>query len=239
MSNNSLIKHVQGHDPEYQQYLDKLSEKKRNRIARQHNGMRHGLHAAAPLTCTGPKKCPFIEHCPIPEKRGTEIHFGPLDDYPIHRPCVMEMLYMQQKIIDYIQHLEVDEHNPIEVAIVNDLALIDLYKNRALMILSSGDRHGNGRDLLRVDITGITEQGQEQTSATLHPAVEMVDRLEKRRTKLMEQLLETRKAKVDTQLKLGAGPADNKIMDALAEVRTLLLESSEPAVDDAPVLIDD
>ena len=235
---SKLIKSVQDQDPEYQKYLDRLSDKKRGRIARKHNNLQHGLHSAAPLTCSGPKKCPFIEHCPIPERVNGKLDFGPLDDYPVHQPCVMEMLYMQQKIIDYITHLEVDDLNPLEVAIVNDLALIDLYKNRALMILSSGDRQGHGRDLLRVDITGITEQGQELSTAALHPAVEMVDRLEKRRTKLMEQLLETRKAKVDTQLKLGDGPQNNKIMDALAEVRSLLLESST-AVDDTPVMIED
>ena len=36
---------------------------------------------------------------------------------------------VEQKTIDYVQYLDVDPTNPVEMSIVNELALIDLYKN--------------------------------------------------------------------------------------------------------------
>ena len=60
----------------------------------------------------------------------------------------MEKYLVQQKLINYVDYLNVDPDNPIEMSIANELALIDLYKNRCMLILSNGDREGNGRDFL-------------------------------------------------------------------------------------------
>jgi hypothetical protein len=134
----------------YETWLARLPVKKRKRIRGQNLSLKTGLAAVAPLTCSGPSKCPFIAHCPIPERNpGHEPILGPDTDYPLFDDCVMERLYLRAKVQEYQTYLQVEDDNPIEISIVNDLALIDLYKNRATMLLSSGDRDGDGVDFMR------------------------------------------------------------------------------------------
>lgn len=212
-------------DPEYQKYLDKLSPARRSRIHRQVARTRNGLYTIAPSTCLGASKCLFIEQCPIPERGpGGEIIIGDPKDYPMYRPCVFEMLYMQQKVIDYTQHLQVDPANPIEVALVNDLAVIDLYKNRAMLIMSGGDKEGDGRDFLKRDM--MEQQGEHgtltSTQTQLHPVAAYLDVLEKRRGRLIDALMETRRGKLDLSVKLGHGRVDSVLREDLVAIRRAL-----------------
>ena len=212
----AAITHV---DDDYKQYLDRLPEAKRQRVVNSVASIRHGLHAIAPMMCLGPDKCPIFEKCPIPDRSGGAIEQGSLDNYPIGRECILEKFYMQQKIIEYVEHLNVDPANPVEMSIVNELALIDLYKNRALMIMSTGDKSGQGRDFMRVDIIGFNEAGDTAETAKLHPAVDMMDRLEKRREKWLEKLMETRKAKADWAIKVGGPQSESRILAEISKLR--------------------
>jgi len=214
----------------YNQFLQQLKPEKRQRITRSLASMKHGLHAVAPLTCQGPTRCPFINHCPIPtvaEKQ--EQVYGDISSYPMMMPCVLETMYQRQKIIEYVQYLEVDPENPIEVAIVNELAIIDLHKNRALMIQSEGDRDGDGRDFLRQDETyaQVGDGAELVKSTSLHPIFEVLDRLEKRRERLIERLVETRASKANMDLKRGAVYEDSDVLKEIAAVRRFLEEGSK------------
>lgn len=230
----------------YSNYLDTLDEAKLSRIRKSVSRMRHGLHSVAPIMCMGPKTCLFIEHCPIPPRTDSgapiknadgSLNFGPEKDYPMARPCVMETFYMQQKIIDYIDYLNVDPANPVEISIVNELALIDLLKNRCLIILSKGDRKGDGRDFIRTDTVAFDpETGMKSEKSALHPAVEMMDRLEKRRERWLDRLVETRKSRVDMAHKMGTTDKDSKLLDELTIIKNALLKSADSNIQDAEVL---
>jgi hypothetical protein len=221
-----LVPVVLDYDEDYDQYLARLPEAKRARIFKANNRMKTGLHTIAPLTCVGPAKCKFLPHCPIPDKNTKgEIIAGPAENYPIGRPCIMEAMYMKSKVEDYYTHLQVDTTNPVEISLVNELAVLDLYKNRALMVLSSGDADGHGQDLLKVDITGVTEQGLMLKSTQTHPAFNAMDQIENRRAKLLDKLLETRKAQADLQAKMGVKQESSKVLEELQAVRKLLLGS--------------
>lgn len=212
-------------------YLEKLSPEKLGRIKNSVSNMRHGLHTVAPIMCMGPHKCLYVEHCPIPPKtayggpvmkNGRQV-FGPDEDYPIARPCVMESFYMQQKIVDYIQSLDVDPANPVEMSIVNELALLDLMKNRCLIILSKGDSAGQGQDFMKVDVTQTDDEGNPTAySTSLHPAAEYIDRLEKRREKWLDKLLATRKAQIDAAAKMGGQKTESQVLNELQAVREAL-----------------
>lgn len=213
-----------------QAYIASLAPEKLQRIQNSVNSMRHGLQSVAPMMCVGPERCLFIEHCPIPprNKYGAPVMrkdkqvFGPITDYPIARPCVMEGFYMQQKIVDYVKHLGVDPSNPIEMAIVNELATLDLLKNRALMVLGKGDKAGQGQDFLRVDITGFSENGTPSESTSLHPAAEYLDKIEKRRVIWLDRLVETRKSKIDAAHKMGTTNKDSQLLQEIQELRGML-----------------
>lgn len=219
------IAQIQEVEPEYLEYFSSLTPKKQQKIVNSINRIQTGLHAVAPIMCLGPKKCPFVERCPIPE-RGSDnkLDYGSDANYPIGRECILEKFYMQQKIVDYVTHLNVDPANPVEMSVVNELALIDLYKNRTLMILAVGDKSGQGRDFMRVDVLGFSENGDKAETAKLHPAVDMLDRLERRRDRWLDKLMETRKSKADWMLKVGGGNNESKILSEIQKLREALGE---------------
>ena len=247
-----LVQRLGEIDAPYNNYLQTLAPEKLARIKQSVSNTRHGLHTVAPTMCMGPHECMFIEHCPIPPRteagapildQNGKMVYGPMKDYPVARPCVMEKFYMQQKIMDYVQHLDVDPANPVEMAIVNELAVLDLMKNRALIVLSKGDKAGQGRDFLRVDITGFSDSGVPSESTSIHPVAEYLDKMEKRRERWLDKLLETRKAKIDAAHKLGNTQNDSKVLDELRDLKKALESVSMQAIAEAEevveVLIDD
>lgn len=224
---------------DYNNYLNKIPADKLSKIKKSVKRMQTGVHASAPLTCLGPDNCPFIRKCPIPTVNfdGT-LDKGQPSDYPLGKECVMEKFYVEQKIVDYLQYLDVDPNNPVEMSIVNELALIDLYKNRCLFVLANGDKKGDGRDFLMTDVTGFNENGDRAETTKLHPVIDMIDRLEKRRERWLERLMETRKAKSDLMLKMGENQNNSKVLSEIQALRKAL-SSVEVKDDDEEILIDD
>lgn len=227
-------------------YLQSLPAEKLSRVRATANAMRHGLHTSAPLTCSGPVSCPFIEHCPIPQKNAMggfiyvdgEIDYGDIKDYPVNQQCVMESLYMQQKIYDYVEYLEVSPSNPVEMSIVNELALIDLYKNRALIFFSKGDKNKQGQDFLLRDVSIDPETGLETTSTKLHPLADMIDKLEKRRERWLDKLIETRKGKFTMATKLGAAQENSEILSEIRRLREVI-DNHKDVIEVMEVKLDD
>lgn len=181
---------------QYKEWFTRQKPETLERINKRTSYLRHGLATIAPLKCQGPKRCPFLHSCPIPVDPTKP---GPDSDYPVHLPCVLESQYMGQRVVDYVEHLKVNTVDPVEMSLVNELALLDLLKNRAVLILSGGDFKGQGRDLMTQDeiITGWDDDGTPRTSvqARVHPAVEIMEKHEKRRTKILDKLVATREAK--------------------------------------------
>lgn len=224
---------------EYSNYLDKLPKNKLERIKRSVASIKSGVHASAPLICLGPSKCPFIKRCPIPDVQADgELILGPDSNYPMGRECVMEKFYVEQKIVDYLKHLDVDPTNPVEMSLVNELALIDLYKNRCLLVLAEGDKKGDGRDFMQTDITGFNENGDRSESTKLHPVVDMIDRLEKRREKWLEKLMQTRKSKAEFMFKVGETNNNSKVLQEISQLREALYAVSAPE-NAKEILLDD
>ena len=127
-----------------------------------------------------------------------------------------------------------------------DTLLIDLYKNRALMIMSAGDKSGQGRDFMRIDILGFNEAGDTAESAKLHPAIDMMDRLEKRREKWLDKLMETRKAKAEWAIRVGGAQSEGRILAEIQKLRAAIatLDGDQPIAidvdnDDDEILLGD
>ena len=236
---NEFYRSLSESNDDYGQYLSRLDSKKLTRIKQSVANIKSGVHASAPLICIGPEKCPFIKRCPIPDKKANgELILGDVSEYPMGRECVMEKFFVEQKIVDYLKYLDVDPTNPVEMSLVNELALIDLYKNRCLMVLSEGDKKGDGRDFLQIDVTGFNENGDRAESTKLHPVVEMIDRLERRREKWLDKLMETRKAKSDFMLKVGETNNNSRVLQEISQLREALYAvSTEGPIEE--ILIDE
>lgn len=181
----------------YTRWLEGTSTKTRERVQARVRAVKHGMSVTAPIFCLGPSGCPFFAACPIPEKPGVP---GPIGDYPVGLQCVLEVEYVAQQVVDYIHKLDVDPADPVEMSLINELALLDLLRNRAVLVLASGDRRGHGRDLLTIDesIVGWSEDGTPLTSQSTkaHPAVDIMERHEKRRSRILEQFAATREKRM-------------------------------------------
>lgn len=226
-------------EDDYSSYLEKLPPEKVEKIKNRISSYKTGVYASAPIVCYGPDKCPFIGKCPIPSITANgKLEVGDNSLYPIGRECLMEKFFVEQKTIDYLQYLDVDPNNPVEMSIINELALIDLYKNRCLLVLSQGDKNGQGRDFLLVDVLGFNENGDKAESTKLHPVVDMIEKLERRRERWLERLMETREAKAKFLSKISENKNQSRVLEEISMLREALY-----AIDVTPskqeILIDD
>jgi hypothetical protein len=224
---------------DYDSYLSKLPPEKVEKIKNRISSYKTGVYASAPIVCYGPNKCPFIGKCPIPNLDSNgKLEIGDESLYPVGRECLMEKFFVEQKTIDYLQYLDVDPNNPVEMSIINELALIDLYKNRCLLVLSQGDKNGQGRDFLLVDVLGFNENGDKAESTKLHPVVDMIEKLERRRERWLERLMETREAKAKFLSKMNENKNQSRVLEEISMLREALY-----AIDVTPskqeILIDD
>jgi hypothetical protein len=201
----------------YGKWLSQQTQEKQNKIRKKAAWVKHGMATVAPLTCKGPKKCPFFANCPIPDDTKSP---GLDSDYPINDPCVLEVEYVAQKVFDYLTELNVDPTNVVEKSLIDELALLDLLRNRAVMVLSNGDNQGQGRDLMLTEevIAHVDDQGNEYINKTTkaHPAIDIMDKHERRRQKILEKFMATRESK----FKLYGGNLENN-SKLLADLQTL------------------
>lgn len=210
-------------DTEYDSYLSKLPEEKLVKIQNRINSYKTGVYASAPIVCYGPTKCPFIGKCPIPNLTPNgELDVGSEDFYPMGRECIMEREIVKQKTLEYVHYLNVDPANPVEMSIVNELALIELYKNRCVLVLSQGDKKGQGRDFMMVDVVGFNENGDKAETTKLHPVTDMIDKLEKRRERWLERLVETRDSKAKLLTKLQENKNQSRVLEEISMLREAL-----------------
>jgi hypothetical protein len=137
---------------------------------------------------------------------------GPAAHYPIDQHCIAELLYLQAHTVALVQKLGVDPLDPIEMPQLNELALIDLYKRRAAQILSQGDRTNQGQDFMLID----GPEGEPDTK--LHPLALYMESLEKRRDKVLDRFLQTRKHKQEILNRMGT-TGESKLLETLQELR--------------------
>ncbi len=205
----------------YGEWLARQPSAVKQRIQKKTSHIRHGLSANAVLNCRGPSKCPFFAACPIPEAYP---NVGPLEFYPIGEACVLEAEYMAQQTVDYIQNLDIDPSDSVEMSLVHELALLDVLRNRAVLILSHGDKRGHGRDLLTIDesIVGFDREGRALTSSStkIHPVVQVMEMHEKRRLKILEKLNATRDTKV--RLYGGSLEGNDKLFEDMQAIKQYL-----------------
>lgn len=223
----------------YDEYLSRLPKADVTRIKNRINAYKTGVYASAPIVCYGPEKCPFIAKCPIPTLNSSgELDLGEDYMYPIGMECLMEREIVREQTLQYVQYLNVDPNNPVEMSIVNELALIELYKNRCVLVLSQGDKRGQGRDFLMVDVIGFNENGDKAETTKLHPVTEMIEKLERRKERWFERLVETRDSKAKLLTKLQENKNQSRVLEEIAMLREALY-SIDATTSKKEILIDD
>ena len=163
------------------------------------------MFSSIPMTCES-NKCIFADTCPLMKENLA----------PKGNPCPIEMSMVQQFTSEYMEQLDVQADNLVEVSMVRDLVDQEVQYLRKTKLLAK-------EHFVQENIVGVDQNtGEPILKKELHLAVELEDKLHKRRKDLRNQLLATREAKA----KVGQMQADSAqaISDILYKVQSIELE---------------
>ena len=156
------------------------------------------MFSSIPMNCEG-ARCIFASTCPLLKENLA----------PVGNPCPIEMSIVAQFTSEYMNQLDVVPDNLVEVSMIRDLVDQEVQYIRKTKLLAK-------EHFIQENVIGIDNNGQPIIKKELHLAVELEDRLHKRRKDLRNQLLATREAKAkigQTQLDTAQAISDiiNKV----------------------------
>jgi hypothetical protein len=177
----SKMFHFLGLDPEEYGHILLTAEEARKVHYRLQGAKWGGAAAKVPLYCGGDKICPFAHECPFVE----------IDKVPVGRKCPIEMELLAFWTSRYMKEFEVDPENHSEVGMITELAELDIYNLRASMILARPECAEMTKDV----VVGVDDKGEPIVNKEVHKAWELKERVKKRKQKILESLVGTRKEK--------------------------------------------
>jgi len=159
------------------------------------------MFSSIPMNCEA-VKCVFADTCPLLKENLA----------PKGKPCPIEMSIVSQFTSDYMDQLDVHPDNLVEVSMVRDLVDQEVQYIRKTKLLAK-------EHFVQENIIGVDNDGQPILKKELHLAVELEDRLHKRRKDLRNQLLATREAKAKVgQTQLDSAQAISDIIYKVQEI---------------------
>jgi hypothetical protein len=186
-------------------YTDEEKEKVAELVRPQRT--KTSMFSSIPMTCEH-HKCVFADTCPLLKENLA----------PKGSPCPIEMSIVSQFTSDYMNQLEVNPENLVEVSMVRDLVDQEVQYIRKTKLLAK-------EHFIQENVIGVDQDGQPILKKELHLAVELEDKLHKRRKDLRNQLLATREAKA----KIGQTQLDTAqtISDILSKVQIIEKEKNK------------
>lgn len=164
---------------------------------------RSTMFSSIPMNCEA-ERCIFASTCPL-HKEGLA---------PKGKPCPIEMSMVAQFTGEYLEQLEVNPNNLVEVSMVRDLVDQEVQYLRKTKLLAK-------EHFVQENIIGIDPSGNPILKKELHLAVELEDKLHKRRKDLRNQLLATREAKAKIgQVQLDTAQAISEIIGKVQSIET-------------------
>lgn len=165
---------------------------------------RTSMFSSIPMNCEA-EKCIFADTCPLLKEKLA----------PRGNPCPLEMAIVAQFTAEYMEQLDVHPDNLVEVSMVRDLVDQEVQYMRKTKLLAK-------EHFIQENVIGVDQDGQPILKKELHLAVDLEDRLHKRRKDLRNQLLATREAKA----KIGQSQIDSAqaISDIIDKVQSIEIE---------------
>jgi hypothetical protein len=162
---------------------------------------RSTMFSSIPMNCEA-EKCIFASTCPLLKESLA----------PRGKPCPIEMSMVSQFTAEYLEQLDVNPNNLVEVSMVRDLVDQEVQYLRKTKLLAK-------EHFVQENIIGVDSDGNPVMKKELHLAVELEDKLHKRRKDLRNQLLATREAKAKVgQVQLDTAQA---ISDIIGRVQSI------------------
>ena len=164
---------------------------------------RTAMFSSIPMNCEA-EKCIFASTCPLLKENLA----------PKGNPCPIEMGMVAQFTMEYMEQLEVNPNNLVEVSMIRDLVDQEVQYLRKSKLLAK-------EHFIQENIIGIDKDGNPIFKKELHLAVELEDKLHKRRRDLRNQLLATREAKAKVgQVQLDTAQAISDIIGKVQSIET-------------------
>lgn len=162
---------------------------------------RRRLFGVIPMVCKG-ANCPLSEVCPLVKQNIP----------PVGSLCPIETSLISELMESYMVELAVNPNSLIEVSMIRDLINQEIQQHRATWLLSI-------EHFIQENVVGVSSEGEPVKQKQLHLAVELEDKLQKRKKEIRNQLLATREARA----KAGQGNIDNAqaISNLLNEYRKI------------------
>jgi len=162
---------------------------------------RTSMFSSIPMRCEA-ARCIFAETCPLHQQNLA----------PKGKACPIEMAMVSQFTGEYMEQLDVSPDNLVEVSMVRDLVDQEVQYLRKTKLLAK-------EHFIQENIIGIDKDGEPILKKELHLAVELEDRLHKRRKDLRNQLLATREARAKTgQTQLDTAQAISEIIHKVQNI---------------------
>lgn len=162
---------------------------------------RTSMFSSIPMNCEA-EKCVFASTCPLLKESLA----------PRGNPCPLEMSIVAQFTQEYMDQLDVHPDNLVEVSMVRDLVDQEVQYMRKTKLLAK-------EHFIQENVIGVDQDGQPILKKELHLAVDLEDRLHKRRKDLRNQLLATREAKAKMgQSQIDSAQAISEIIDKVQSI---------------------
>lgn len=164
---------------------------------------RNSMFSSIPMSCEA-DRCIFADTCPLLKENLA----------PRGKPCPIEMSMVSQFTAEYLNQLDVNPNNLVEVSMVRDLVDQEIQYMRKTKLLAK-------EHFIQENVIGVDQDGQPILKKELHLAVELEDKLHKRRKDLRNQLLATREARAKVgQVQLDTAQAISDIIDKVQSIET-------------------
>lgn len=164
---------------------------------------RNAMFSSIPMTCEA-EKCVFSDTCPLMKESLA----------PKKKPCPLEMAIVSQFTSEYMEQLDVHPDNLVEVSMIRDLVDQEVQYMRKTKLLAK-------EHFIQENVIGVDQDGQPILKKELHLAVDLEDRLHKRRKDLRNQLVATREAKAKMgQSQIDSAQAISEIIGRVQEIET-------------------
>lgn len=146
-------------------------------VAMSMRNTKHGLYTKTPMYCKG-EECPSYKTCPLKD----------YDLVPVGEKCPIEVAAIMDIFQSYSKTLNIDPTNAVDLGLVKELSNIEVTLDRCIDRLALEN--------IVQDVTiGISDSGKEINQPQVHKAIEIYDRLLRRKHDILKLLSSTRSDK--------------------------------------------
>lgn len=165
---------------------------------------RRSMFSSIPMKCRA-ADCVFADTCPLFAQNIA----------PTGLPCPLELSMVTQFMQEYMEELGVEPENLIEVSMLRDLVDQEVQYLRKSKVLAQ-------EHFITENVVGVDANGNVVMRKELHLAVELEDKLHKRKKELRKEMLATREARAKVgQHQLDTAQTISNIMDSVREFQAV------------------